>query len=174
MIKHVINDNAETNGMILRYRDILVILILSLTPGVESRGAFLYYASLRLNNPGSNDPLIFILILLTSYAPSLIILNLRMLENAIIYKSDLLKKIYHMTLSKVRLKADKISKYRSTYIGLTIFIALPIPGTGVWTGSLVAYVLGLDKNKSFTSIFVGNAIACTILYLMVFVLSEII
>ncbi|MEM4586543.1 MAG: small multi-drug export protein [Desulfurococcaceae archaeon] len=151
--------------------DILIILMLSITPGIESRGAFLYYAKLKLFSSSVNEPIVFIAILLASYIPSILILNLNRIENIIISKSSLLKKIYMKTLSRIRLKATGVTRYRSTYMGLTLFVAIPIPGTGVWTGSLIAYILGLDKTKSLISIFIGNTIACSILYIMIFSLS---
>lgn len=152
----------------------LVILVLSVTPGIESRGAFLYYAKLKLSNMVLNEPLIFMAILLMSYAPSILILNLHRVERAIIEKSGFLRNIYMKTLSRIRLKASRINKYRSTYVGLALFVAAPVPGTGVWTGSLIAYILGLNKIKSLLAIFIGNAIACSILYITIFVLSKII
>lgn len=44
-------------------------------------------------------------------------------------------------------------------IGLILFVAIPLPVTGAWTGTLVAYLLKLEKKKAFLSIFVGVIIA---------------
>ena len=44
-------------------------------------------------------------------------------------------------------------------IGLILFVAIPLPVTGAWTGTLVAYLLKLEKKKAFLSIFVGVVIA---------------
>lgn len=44
-------------------------------------------------------------------------------------------------------------------LGLIFFVAIPLPITGAWTGSLVAYLLKLDRKKAFLSIFVGVVIA---------------
>lgn len=54
-------------------------------------------------------------------------------------------------------KQDTIQKYG--YLGLIFFIAVPLPGTGVWTGCLVASLLGLHWGKSVLSAFLGTAIA---------------
>ncbi|MEM4433194.1 MAG: hypothetical protein QXT03_05225, partial [Desulfurococcaceae archaeon] len=106
----------------MNVHDILIILMLSITPGIESRGAFLYYAKLKLFSSSVNEPIVFIAILLASYIPSILILNLNRIENIIISKSSLLKKIYMKTLSRIRLKATGVTKYRSTYMGLTLFV----------------------------------------------------
>lgn len=54
-------------------------------------------------------------------------------------------------------KALKVKK--GSYIALAIFVAIPLPATGAWTGSLVAHVLGLDRVKSAAAISVGVLVA---------------
>ena len=44
-------------------------------------------------------------------------------------------------------------------IGLTLFVAIPLPVTGAWTGSIIAEVMGLKVMKSFLSITLGVALA---------------
>ena len=62
----------------------------------------------------------------------------------------------------------KIEKHKGTiekysYWGVLIFVGLPIPGTGAWTGSLIASVLGLEPKKSFLAAFGGVAMATAIM-----------
>lgn len=52
----------------------------------------------------------------------------------------------------------QVEKYG--YFGLTIFLALPIPFSGTWTGTLIAWLLGLDKKKAFVAVMVGVFVAC--------------
>ena len=54
-------------------------------------------------------------------------------------------------------KKDKIDKYGIW--GLLLFVAIPLPGTGGWTGALLASLLHLDKKKSFGIISLGVFIA---------------
>ena len=49
---------------------------------------------------------------------------------------------------KAHLKGQKVTKYK--YIGLWLFVAIPLPGTGAWTGALIAAL-----RKSIPSIFLG-------------------
>ena len=54
---------------------------------------------------------------------------------------------------KAHLKGQKVQKYQ--YIGLWLFVAIPLPGTGAWTGALIAALLDMPLRKSIPSIFLG-------------------
>jgi uncharacterized membrane protein len=59
---------------------------------------------------------------------------------------------------RTRRRADaKIRRYE--HIGLLLFVAVPLPFTGAWTGSLIAYLFGLNFTRSLLTIFVGVIIA---------------
>ena len=62
---------------------------------------------------------------------------------------------------KVSSKRGQIDKYG--YLGLILFVGIPLPGTGAWTGSLLAVMLGLDRKKSFICIILGVLIASVIM-----------
>ena len=51
-------------------------------------------------------------------------------------------------------------------VGLYIFVALPLPGTGVWTGSAIATLFHMPRGKSAVTILLGNATACLIMTLL--------
>ena len=71
-------------------------------------------------------------------------------------------KIMDWLFARTRKKANsKIIKYE--YLGLLIFVALPIPFTGGWTGALIAYLFGLKFSKSLLTIFIGVVIAALIM-----------
>ena len=54
---------------------------------------------------------------------------------------------------KIEKHKGSIEKY--SYFGLVLFVAIPLPGTGAWTGTLIASVLGLDAKKSFFAATLG-------------------
>ena len=58
---------------------------------------------------------------------------------------------------KAHLKGQKVTRYK--YLGLAIFVAIPLPGTGAWTGALVAAFLDMPLRKAVPSIFAGVLIA---------------
>ncbi len=68
-----------------------------------------------------------------------------------------LSRLYIKIVERTRRKSDLIEKYG--YLGLSIFVAIPLPVTGAWTGSLLAFLLGLNRTKSFVFIALGVAIA---------------
>jgi len=66
-------------------------------------------------------------------------------------------KFFSWWYKKVKPKTKNIEKYE--YIGLALFVGIPLPVTGAWSGCLASYLLGLDFWKSVISIFVGVLIA---------------
>ena len=58
------------------------------------------------------------------------------------------------------MKREIVEKYG--YLGLTLFVAVPLPVTGAWTGSLMAFLMHLDRKKSMIFIFIGILIAGSI------------
>ena len=59
---------------------------------------------------------------------------------------------------------DKIEKYG--YWGLLLFVGIPLPGTGAWTGTLAASILDLDFKKSCIACMAGVLLAGTIMLLL--------
>ena len=58
---------------------------------------------------------------------------------------------------KAHLKGQKVTKYK--YLGLMLFVAIPLPGTGAWTGALAAAFLDMPLRKAIPSIFTGVLVA---------------
>ena len=57
---------------------------------------------------------------------------------------------------------DKVSQETIELLGLYIFVALPLPGTGCWTGSAIATLFEMPRLKSAIVILLGNFTACAI------------
>ena len=70
-------------------------------------------------------------------------------------------KIMDWLFSKTRTRADaKIRRYE--HLGLLVFVAIPLPFTGAWTGALIAYLFDLKFSKSLITILIGVIIAAAI------------
>ena len=67
---------------------------------------------------------------------------------------------------KVHKHKNKIEKYG--FWGLVLFVGIPLPGTGAWTGCLIAAVLEMDRKKAFLAAMLGILIASVIMMLVSF------
>ena len=72
-----------------------------------------------------------------------------------------LKPIVEKLEKKALSKSDKIEKYE--FWGLVIFVGIPLPGTGAWTGALIAALLGIRFRKAFPAIVLGVCLAAFIM-----------
>ncbi|MDO5702927.1 MAG: small multi-drug export protein [Lachnospiraceae bacterium] len=61
-------------------------------------------------------------------------------------------------------KSEGVAK--AEFLGLVLFVGIPIPGTGGWTGALIASLLKVDIRKASLAILLGIAIAATIMSLI--------
>ena len=53
-------------------------------------------------------------------------------------------------------------KTKNKYLGLIFFIGIPLPFTGVWTGAMGAYILGISKKYTFICMFIGLSLSAFI------------
>ena len=81
-------------------------------------------------------------------------------------KVTFFNKIANFLLKKVEKNRERIEKY--SFWGLFLFVAIPLPMTGAWTGSLVAAVVGVKPLKAFLSALLGVLLAGVIVTLIVY------
>ncbi|MGF0039157.1 COG2426 family protein [Peptoniphilaceae bacterium SGI.131] len=137
----------------------LVTILVSMIPLIELKGSIPIGMGLGLNYTqafiysfiGSTIPAFFIVFFI-----SYIFKILRHIK----FFDKLINKITEKTMEK----RQQIDKYG--YLGLFIFVAIPLPGTGVWSGGLLSYLLDLNKTKSFVLIAIGNLVAGLIITLL--------
>ncbi|MDE6124766.1 MAG: small multi-drug export protein [Eubacterium sp.] len=140
--------------------DWLVVFLISLCPILECRlGMFTAIVLLQMN------PFVgFLISFLGNIIPIPFILLLINWIFEILKKVPGLNKVVFWLEEKTLKKRDKIDKYGVW--GLLLFVAIPLPGTGGWTGALLASLLHLDKKKSFGVIAVGVFIAGLIITIL--------
>jgi uncharacterized membrane protein len=63
---------------------------------------------------------------------------------------------------------------RTLWLGLFLFVAVPLPGTGAWTGSLIAALIGLDAKKSSLAVCLGVLGAGAVMSVLTYVLPAIV
>ena len=123
----------------------IIVLIISMVPILELRGGLIAASLLGVNIftaiivciVGNLIPIPFILLFITPI--------FRWLKRTKLFK-PLVEKIEKKSMSK----SDQIKKYE--FLGLVLFVGIPLPGTGAWTGSLIASLLDIKFKKSFPAI----------------------
>ena len=73
--------------------------------------------------------------------------------------------------AKAHLKGKTVGKYK--YLGLAIFVAIPLPGTGAWTGALVAAFLDMPLRRAIPAIVIGVFIAGIAISILTFGVASI-
>lgn len=128
---------------------ILMTLVLSMTPIIELRGAIpvatangldLWFA-IVLSVIGNMIPVPFIIIFI------------RKIFEWMRRKSDKLNKLVEHFEQKAEKHKETVIKYE--FWGLFILVAIPLPGTGAWTGALVAAMLDMRLKSAVPAIFLG-------------------
>ena len=134
----------------------LIVFIISLMPVLELRGGLI--AGALLNVPYIKAAIICIL---GNIIPIPFILLLLKKVFNILEKFGPSKKIVLWLNNKAIKNISKIDRYG--FFGLLLFVGIPLPGTGAWTGSLIASVFEMDIKKSIIAIFFGIILAFIIM-----------
>lgn len=134
----------------------VIIFVISLMPILELRGGLLAATLLDVEFVRAA-----IICILGNVLPIPIVLLFLKFVLDIFSKWSVTKKVVIWLEKKVEDKREQIDKYG--YLGLTIFVGIPLPGTGAWTGALIAVMLGLNRKKSFVCILLGVLMAAVIM-----------
>lgn len=134
----------------------VVVFIISMLPILELRGGLIAASLLKVNFwtgyfisiVGNILPIPFVLLFLEKI--------FEFLE-----RFKVTEKIVTVLEKKILSKKKQIDKYG--YLGLLLFVGIPLPGTGAWTGSALAVFLHLDRKKSFIYILLGVILASIIM-----------
>ncbi len=136
----------------LKYGKELIVFIISLMPILELRGGLIAAALLNLNIVRA-----FIICFIGNILPIPFILWLITPIFNYLKKTKLFRGIVNKLENKAMSKKDKIEKLE--YIGLMLFVGIPLPGTGAWTGCLIAALLNMDKKKAMLHAILGVIMA---------------
>ena len=143
---------------------ILSVICFSLIPVIEIRGAIPLGISLGLN------PLKSVYL---SLIGSMISCVLFLLFLPFIFKLFEKTKFYNKFLNAIMPKVKLLEEKKfNIYIALMLFVAIPLPLTGVTTACIVSCILKLKKEKSFFFIMLGNIIASIIISLTTLLLGS--
>ena len=142
----------------LSLKNYLWVFFLSMVPVLELRAAIPIGATLGLEWVAN-----YLICVIGNMipVPSILLFVRHVLEW--MKKIPRLDKIALWVENKAQKNTPKVQKYAS--LGLLIFVALPLPGTGAWTGALVAAMLDMRMKYAIPSIFCGVLIAGLIMSL---------
>lgn len=136
----------------------LILFIISMVPILELRGGLLAAGPAFLNIPmwraipvgiiGNLLPIPFILLLITKIFDWM-------------KGTKRLKPVVEKLEKKAMSQSANIEKYE--FWGLVAFVGIPLPGTGAWTGALIAALLGIRFRKVFPAIVIGVCLAACIM-----------
>ncbi len=152
----------------MTFNDIWQVILITLIPALELR-ASLPYAILALE--------------MTWYSAFILVVVVNIILGPIVYfalhffldlviKIPVFNRLYERSLHKVQTKIKpKVEKYGVW--GLALFIGVPLPGSGVYTGALAAFVLDIKPKKFMIATVIGVLIAAIIVLLVVLTGSEI-
>lgn len=149
----------------LSYGKELIIFIISLMPILELRGG-LIAASLLGVNPVTS----FIICFIGNVLPIPFILWFITPIFNWLKKTKYLKGIVEKLEAKANKKKDQIEK--SEFWGLLLFVGIPLPGTGAWTGTLIASMLNMNKQKALVASILGVVLAGIIMMIFSFGLLQ--
>ena len=133
--------------------EILWVILIAASPISELRGAipvaigvydFTWYYAYLFGVIGNLLPVPLILLFLHAIIP-------------ILCKVRFLDRLIQWFLSRTRRRGKLVERYER--IGLILFVAIPLPITGAWTGAILAVILGIRFKYAFISILAGVLLA---------------
>ena len=141
----------------------LIVFIISMLPILELRGGLIAASLLKLSPVesyviaivGNAIPIPFLLLLINKI--------LSAMEKS---KFKLFNKMHSFLHKKIMKNKDSIEKYG--FWGLVIFVGIPLPGTGAWTGAIIAAFLEMHRKKAFLAICLGMLMASIIMMIISF------
>ncbi|MGB9694592.1 MAG: COG2426 family protein [Caldisericaceae bacterium] len=140
----------------------LYLFLITLFPAVELRGA-IPAAILVYKLPVLTSA---VLITLANILITPIVFLLWDLFLRIAHRIKFLDRFVNFYLANLQRRSQKtIDKYG--FLGLLIFVAIPLPGTGAYSGALVAEIFGMHKGKAFLAVSLGVIVASIIVTLAV-------
>ena len=131
----------------------LATFIISMIPVIELRGAIPIGVGLGLTHIEA----MAISVIGNMLPVPFIILFIRPIFKCMTKHSERLGRLAQKLEAKAEGKWDRIHRFQ--FFALTLFVAIPLPGTGAWTGALIAAVMNMRLRNALPSILLGVLIA---------------
>lgn len=143
----------------------LAVFIMCLLPVFEGRLTFPFAINEKILGVNKMSvPLALLTCFLASIFLTLFLLVFFKGVKKFLKRFKFFEKIFSKLDTTIEKKSESIKNKNNKYFYLALFVLIPLPLTGVWSGSLIASFLNLDFKKSLISIISGN-ILCLLLIL---------
>jgi uncharacterized membrane protein len=138
----------------------LAVFVVSMLPVFELRGGIPLGYAMGMTNP----IVIYLFAVAGNFAPVLPILTLLGPAERILRRFKTMDRFFDWLFRRTISRSDMIRKYQS--LGLILFVAIPAPMTGAWTGSIAAYLFKLPLRMAIPCIILGILIAGVVVTLV--------
>ncbi len=145
-------------------KNYIYIFLIAMVPLIELRGALPVAYAIHTANPDFNIPLSYIIIAIGNMlpVPFIYFFARKVLEWG--KDKKYIGKFFTWCLEKGQKGGEKLQSKagRGLYVALLLFVGIPLPGTGAWTGTLAASFLDMDFKKSVLAVVGGVVLASII------------
>ena len=147
-------------------KNYIYIFLIAMVPLIELRGAIPVAYAIHTANPEFNIPLSYLIIALGNMlpVPFIFFFARKVLEWGKDVKVGFFRNFCNWCLEKGEKGGQKLQAKagRGLYWALVLFVGIPLPGTGAWTGTLAASFLDMDFKKSVLAVIGGVVLASVI------------
>ncbi len=140
-------------------------IILTILPISELRGG-LPVALINASKNNISSLTIFVIIVLVNVLMIFVAFLFLDYLHSVLIKYNFYKKFYSFYLKKMQKRIEKFEKSHDSigFLALFLFVAVPLPLTGAYTGTFLSWILGLPRKKSIIAISLGVLVAGIIIY----------
>ncbi len=150
------------------FKHYLLVFLISMVPLIELRGAIPYAIGFKDAGVPLSIPLCYVIAIIGNMIPVPIIYLFA--RKVLQWGKDkkIIGKFFTFCLEKGEKGGEKLQAKagRGLYWALFLFVGIPLPGTGAWTGTLAASILDMDFKKSVVAVVCGVVLAGIIMGLV--------
>ena len=164
MLSNLVN---SVNELATGYKYLFVFFV-SMVPLIELRGAIPFAYIFRVGDPSFDLVVSYVIIAIGNMLPVPVIFFFarKVLEWGADKKE--IGKVFTFCLEKGHKGGEKLQSKagRGLFVALLLFVGIPLPGTGAWTGTLAASILDMKFKDSIVAVMLGVALAGIIIGLL--------
>ena len=139
---------------------LLLAILLSVLPISELRGGLPLAVHYAMQNELPILPIFLLIVVANAAVIPVLFLFLDVLHKQCM-KIRIYERLFGLYMKSIRRKIERFEHSYSTcgFLALAIFVAIPLPATGAWTGTMIAWALDLDRKRSILAISAGVFVA---------------